>query len=627
MKMTLILLAFKGLGSFTSRRFSLRRNLRCHSSGFLSPILAHCVEGRDSAHLQAAMTDPVAVAPIDVTNTPPTDAIVPEAVETEEPSTTPLKVAAPDSAESISAQKKWLGEEEDNLEEQLFEGLPETGHLRSTKHHDVAVQFPELHDPHAHDLTFLDLHLDAGGHDHDHPDGPPSFFSSLMSGLVCGLIYYVFSALFASMIFDEAGANIPQYAAIGVNMGVLSAFTGGLIFVFNSGCRSVMAGPDITPAVFMVEAAKTIYDGLCPDGISDCPVDDRAAILPTLMISIWIMTFIGGLAYLLLGHYKLTGMVGFMPANVTSGFLSCIGYKVTYYAIEVACGTKFKVRSTLLRPPPLPARRRRRRPAHPHFVSAPCAQWFKYKYLKRVFGSWDPQYFHAATGVDNALPLPPLLLCSAVPPTAPLSFSALPSPAYQCSLASSTPPSRLLLSALRPLCSSPAATSHPLLAPPRPSSVLLIRSYPLASLSLLFLPSRSDTCPYTHQAWKGGWKLIVPSLFIGVPLYIAKRQCEPIQTRATPISRVSHSHPSPSLSLLFSALLSPAPILPLLPPPLTILASRLPHSPHAPQPPRSPELQLPNHDFRAHRHFLHHSLRVGRRHGLCPHQRLALPQV
>ena len=175
------------------------------------------------------------------------------------------------------------------------------------------------------------VHSDATEEAHKTP-----ILASILSGIVCGLIFYVFAALFAAMIFDEAGANIPEYQSLGVGMNTLSAFVGGLIFARLSGCKAVMAGPDITPTVFMVEVAKQISTSLCPDGTYECDPVERDKILPTLLVAIWLLTAMSGATFLFLGTFKLTSVVGYMPANVTSGFLSCIGYKVMYYAVEVS---------------------------------------------------------------------------------------------------------------------------------------------------------------------------------------------------------------------------------------------------------------------------------------------------
>ena len=44
-----------------------------------------------------------------------------------------------------------------------------------------------------------------------------------------------------------------------------------------------------------------------------------------------------GLAFLTLGKFRMTVIIGFIPSNVVAGFLSCIGYKVLKASIEVAC--------------------------------------------------------------------------------------------------------------------------------------------------------------------------------------------------------------------------------------------------------------------------------------------------
>ena len=51
-------------------------------------------------------------------------------------------------------------------------------------------------------------------------------------------------------------------------------------------------------------------------------------LVPTVLVGCAIATMLLGVAFFALGAGKLTGVVGFVPANVTAGFLSCIGYKV-----------------------------------------------------------------------------------------------------------------------------------------------------------------------------------------------------------------------------------------------------------------------------------------------------------
>ena len=60
------------------------------------------------------------------------------------------------------------------------------------------------------------------------------------------------------------------------------------------------------------------------------------AVLPTVLVATALSTALIGLTFLLLGKFRLTEIVGFFPASVVAGFLSCIGYKVLKASIEVA---------------------------------------------------------------------------------------------------------------------------------------------------------------------------------------------------------------------------------------------------------------------------------------------------
>ena len=99
---------------------------------------------------------------------------------------------------------------------------------------------------------------------------------------MCGLIFYAFCAVFAAFIFDESGANIPEAIPLGLGMNTLATLVGGLTFVYLSGCKAMMAGPDLVPTVFMGEAASTISLKLCPDGVFGCEPSQKDMILPTV---------------------------------------------------------------------------------------------------------------------------------------------------------------------------------------------------------------------------------------------------------------------------------------------------------------------------------------------------------
>mmetsp|Transcript_37331 Transcript_37331/g.82110 ORF Transcript_37331/g.82110 Transcript_37331/m.82110 type:complete len:1254 (-) Transcript_37331:421-4182(-) len=176
--------------------------------------------------------------------------------------------------------------------------------------------------------------------------------SGVMAGLVCGLLFFVFSCVFASMLFEQnttiaKGANeLGLWVQLGPGTNTIAVMIGCLVFSQLSGSKSIIAGPDINPIVFFAEAITDVTAKICPelhdpDGVhgpegvnpEGCDVE---AVLPTVLASVFLGSLLVGLTFYLLGKFRLAGIVGFIPANVVSGFLSCIGWKVFKKALEVA---------------------------------------------------------------------------------------------------------------------------------------------------------------------------------------------------------------------------------------------------------------------------------------------------
>ena len=187
---------------------------------------------------------------------------------------------------------------------------------------------------------------------HAHHNAGPSIVSQILSGLINGLIYFVFCCVFSQTIFGQ-NAVLKKAVALGVGQQTLSVLVGGVIFTIFSGFRAVFAGPDLLPAIFLREAARVVSVELCPNGFDDYGAVGECAhekdIVPTALAAIWVATLMVGVVYALLGKLRLAGaVVGYIPANVVAGFMSCIGWKVVKAAIEVASGRKFKFESKYL---------------------------------------------------------------------------------------------------------------------------------------------------------------------------------------------------------------------------------------------------------------------------------------
>ena len=91
-----------------------------------------------------------------------------------------------------------------------------------------------------------------------------SAVASVTSGLICGLVMFVFCVVFSEMIFGQHEL-LMRAVPLGVGTQTMTTMIGALVFARFSGCRAVIAGPDINPMVFLAEAAKTIMTVLCPN--------------------------------------------------------------------------------------------------------------------------------------------------------------------------------------------------------------------------------------------------------------------------------------------------------------------------------------------------------------------------
>jgi hypothetical protein len=221
-----------------------------------------------------------------------------------------------------------------------------------------------------------------GAHAGEHHEA--SMATCVLSGLICGLMMFVFCCVFAEMVFGQNALLRPD-VPLGVSVQTLTAMLGAFAFARFSGCHAIMAGPDINPLVFIAETARVISEGLlasCDGGdgsgsasgsFASCPSAMESAV-PTVLVAGAIGTLLVGMFFFFLGKMRLTVVVGFIPANVISGFLACIGWKVLKAAIQIAC---------------------------PISVKKP----FKFIYYSYYLGSWESSWRYLLPALPVGIPL------------------------------------------------------------------------------------------------------------------------------------------------------------------------------------------------------------------------------
>lgn len=209
--------------------------------------------------------------------------------------------------------------------------------------------------------------------DHHGHAAKPSFVSQVASSVVCFVIYFVFCIVFSSVVWDplnsyrDPSINPPYGVAQGVGINLMGIAVGSVFFAWKSGCKAIIAGPDLLPVVFFAEAGTSVYaylaassaealrvecannghrflGGAAADYSADpCDLFHRhlageevyldeenlSKVVPTTLVVMMIGNLVTALVFYGLGKAKNTAsVIGCIPASVVAGFLTCIGYKV-----------------------------------------------------------------------------------------------------------------------------------------------------------------------------------------------------------------------------------------------------------------------------------------------------------
>ena len=218
---------------------------------------------------------------------------------------------------------------------------------------------------------------DSHGEDHHDNDShghhePATQISLLASAVVCFIIYFVFCIVFSSVVWVPKTSSISQDETIdppygipqGVGINLMGIAIGSAFFAWKSGCKAIIAGPDLLPVVFFAEAGISVITYLASQSNDYDPCSDESdygrrflgggegdpcdpnlrylaayeptvspdlvpKVVPTTLVAMIIGNLFTALVFYGLGKMKNTAnVIGFIPASVVGGFLTCIGYKV-----------------------------------------------------------------------------------------------------------------------------------------------------------------------------------------------------------------------------------------------------------------------------------------------------------
>ncbi len=140
------------------------------------------------------------------------------------------------------------------------------------------------------------------------------FIPIISMGLVVGAINLPILLSFGVLIYS---GDLAQYAALGIGMTLFGAIIVQLVIAYASSVPGVVGGTQDSPAAILAVAGASISATMV--GVS---IEARFA---TVLAMVMITTFITGLVFILLGTFKLSRFVRFIPYPVVGGFIAGTG--------------------------------------------------------------------------------------------------------------------------------------------------------------------------------------------------------------------------------------------------------------------------------------------------------------
>lgn len=143
-------------------------------------------------------------------------------------------------------------------------------------------------------------------------DGLPTLSFSLIHGVLMAISIIIFSALLFSR-------GLSSYIAYGIGVFVVGGLISQLVFLRYTGLRQNIITMQETPIILL---AGLLGDMASGPAIANAPVPAQFAITAA---SIAITTSMMGLLHLLLGYFKLSIVIQWLPKAIITGFLAGAG--------------------------------------------------------------------------------------------------------------------------------------------------------------------------------------------------------------------------------------------------------------------------------------------------------------
>ena len=153
---------------------------------------------------------------------------------------------------------------------------------------------------------------------------PATLLPSVTAGLVAAIITISLEISLAALIFS---GELGEFLAGGIGLMLFGAFVMGIVIALTTSLPGTVGLPQDTPAAIMGLVAAAI-------GVSMRGEDPRA-IYSTIVAAISLTSILTAVFFLLLGRFRASGFVRYIPYPVVGGFLAGTGYLLSMGAFGV----------------------------------------------------------------------------------------------------------------------------------------------------------------------------------------------------------------------------------------------------------------------------------------------------
>jgi SulP family sulfate permease len=153
-------------------------------------------------------------------------------------------------------------------------------------------------------------------------------------GLVAGAIALPLTISFGALIYS---GDLSEFAPLGIGMLLVGAFVLQLAVGIGSSVRGLVAGPQDSPAAILALVAVAISEQM-----ASAP---EAAQFITVLAAVVVTSALSGILFILMGSFKLSRFVRFIPYPVMGGFIAGTGLLIARGAFGVMLGASLDMAS------------------------------------------------------------------------------------------------------------------------------------------------------------------------------------------------------------------------------------------------------------------------------------------